>query len=85
MKRFWITFEQVESGPPGLGCGVTAHDVDDAISLIKAEYTQCAGHLAVRSVTADVDVSTLDAKHILPNIGNVFRRGMWWPRSEAAY
>jgi hypothetical protein len=85
MHRYWIIFEKAPFGPPGLGCGVTANDLDDAIILVKAEYPRCVDRLDVRSVTVDVDVSTLDGGHVLPNIGNLFRRGVWWPRVESAY
>jgi hypothetical protein len=28
----------------------------------------------------DVDIRTLDAKHVLPNAGPVVVRGVWYPR-----
>jgi hypothetical protein len=34
---------------------------------------------AVVQVVENVDVSTLDQKHVLPNIGDVTVRGVWFP------
>jgi hypothetical protein len=33
-----------------------------------------------RRVIEDVDVSTLDAGHVRPNMGVPVWRGVWWPR-----
>ena len=85
VKRFWITFERETFGPLALGCGVTALNIEDALSLIREEYPRCADGLRVKTVTEEVDVSTLHAGHVLPNMGNIFRRGIWWPRTETAY
>ena len=57
LTRYWFEF-------PGLiGFGVTAFSVDDAFFLLEAE-----GYLIDRSVPVivDVEVSQLDASHVLP-------------------
>jgi hypothetical protein len=40
-------------------------------------------HLGGASLTAivpDIDIRTLDEKHVIPNIGPVVFRGVWFPR-----
>lgn len=81
LTRFWFNFEQTRSfSPVNLGCGITAYDYDDAITLLhKRVFT----NETVPTITAciqDVDVSTLDPNHVLPNIGSVVVRGVWFPQ-----
>jgi hypothetical protein len=67
--------------PPGsrvrLGCGVTALGVDDARFLIRAAL----GELPEPTrIVLDIDVSTLDAGHVLPGIRTPpSERGVWYP------
>lgn len=70
LRRYWFAV-------PGLnGFGVTAFSVDDARFLLEAE-----GYLidADVEVITDVDVSTLDPNHVLPNVGPSSFRGVWFP------
>jgi hypothetical protein len=79
MHRFWMEFDSAEATRFGLGagCGVTAIDVDDALSLL--------GEVLGRNPPApvhlieDVDVSTLDPRHVLPNMYPPNERGVWFP------
>jgi hypothetical protein len=80
MTRYWLTFPQLDTPHPiNLGCGVTGRDYDDALLLIRASFSDLR-LWPPRTVTENIDVSTLDAGHVLPNLGNVFERGVWWPR-----
>jgi hypothetical protein len=82
MKRYWITFPHVgRPHPIELGCGVTAWNYDDALLLIRAAFPDLALG-SPQKVVENIDVSTLDAGHVLPNLGNVLKRGIWWPRME---
>jgi hypothetical protein len=81
LRRYWFTLENLgRPSPLNVGCGVTAYDYDDAISLIGQRVF--AGRELPRIVecSEDIDVSTLDQKHVLPNIGLVTIRGIWFPR-----
>jgi hypothetical protein len=77
-RRYWFTFDP-RRGPSRLrlGCGVTAANYDDALVLLKQLALEDAN--AIAGCIEDVDVSTLDERHILPNIGDVTRRGIWFP------
>ncbi|WP_155847377.1 hypothetical protein [Asticcacaulis sp. AC402] len=81
LHRYWYTFK----GPPpfnplGLGCGVTAYDDVDAAKILAATIFVKHGILDVEAVVEDVDVRGLDKHHVIPNIGDVSRRGVWFPQ-----
>jgi hypothetical protein len=83
MRRFWLEFDLTgyTDYPAGiqLGCGVTAYDLTDAMRLVTEKVFRGTPVPTVRNVVADIDVSTLDERHILPSMGNVVRRGIWFP------
>jgi hypothetical protein len=82
-RRFWFEFDLRldDPYPPGVlaGCGVTAYDLEDAISLLKQRVFTSGDLPGIRSIVEDVDVSTLDAGHVLPNMGAPVWRGVWFP------
>jgi hypothetical protein len=55
-------------------------DRSDAEALLAACVLAKAGLPPVREVIEDVDVRTLDAGHVLPNMGDPSVRGVWFPR-----
>jgi hypothetical protein len=83
LHRYWFKFEltMADPHPPGvlLGCGVTAFSQSDALDLMKERVFTKFPFPPVKSVQEDVDVSTLDRGHVLPNMGNVLKRGIWFP------
>ena len=66
--------------PLNLGSGVTAYDYDDAIALLKERVFTKETMPKITDFIQDVDVSTLDANHVLPNLGLVIERGIWFPQ-----
>jgi hypothetical protein len=62
-----------------MGCGVTAHDYDDALALLRETVFGGAELPKVAAVAEDVDISTLDVRHVRPNMGNPTMRGVWFP------
>ncbi len=78
LKPFWIT----SSFPcPLLGFGVTAWNLADALNIITAVgYGQyLPDQLSTLQVTEDVKTSGLERLHIVPNMGPIVVRGMWYP------
>jgi hypothetical protein len=74
LRRFWFETADKFSCP---GIGVTAYSREDAEQLIQAEET--LKHYELVSVVDDVDIRSLDQNHIVPNIGPVNFRGIWYP------
>ena len=60
-----------------MGCGVTAFAEDDARTLVLNQFRQSRPVIA--SIECDVDVSKLDAMHVIPNMGDCTQRGIWFP------
>jgi hypothetical protein len=62
-----------------MGCGVTAFTEQDVLNILKDRIFRETGDLDVQSLVADIDLTTLDSGHVLPNIGDVTIRGVWFP------
>jgi hypothetical protein len=80
LHRYWFSFEKFDRPTPlNLGCGVTAFDYDDAIKLLNERIFSSEKFPRIVNCIADIDVSTLDPNHVLPNLGLVSDRGIWFP------
>lgn len=78
-RRYWIHLRNADQfAGLRMGCGVTAFDLDDALVLLQTHVVGDQS-LDVANVIEDVDVRTLDPSHVLPNMGVVTRRGIWFP------
>lgn len=82
LRRYWFEFDVKLSDCPyplGLGCGVTGFDEEDCRRLIQEMLASNEELPPMRRIIADMDVSTLDPNHVLPNMGIVTKRGIWFP------
>ena len=83
MKRYWFEFALPDDGsfPAGitLGIGVTGYDYGDALRLIAAQVFVDLPMSPIKRVIDDVDVSTLDQDHVIPNMKPPNLRGIWFP------
>jgi hypothetical protein len=80
LQRFWFKFRNgAHPTILSLGCGVTAYDLSDAHEILREQVFSIYQEQLVVQVIADIDVSTLDEKHIRPNMGNPAVRGLWFP------
>lgn len=81
--RYWIKFELPDVSSTnfgiGYGCGVTAHNWDDALNLLREKLFEEHPIPPINSVIEDIDVSTLDHGHVIPNMGVPVVRGVWFP------
>jgi hypothetical protein len=75
LRRFWFEFEGIRIK----GYGVTAIDLADARSLIERLPKAFRPTGSPTNVIEDVDIRTLDAGHVVPNMGAPVRRGVWYP------
>jgi hypothetical protein len=61
------------------GCGVTGYDQADCEQVIQHDLLSDEPLPPIVKVVPDVNVQDLDPGHVLPNIGVVVWRGVWWP------
>jgi arginase family enzyme len=82
LRRFWFQFEgNAFELPPGLamGCGITAWSEADALELLQSRVFKGVPSARIKSIHANIDVSTLDPNHVRPNMGVPVERGAWFP------
>jgi hypothetical protein len=80
LRRYWFTFsEPPKFSPLGFGCGVTAYDRADAIDILQRHVIAQEPNLIIEEIIEDVDARQLDAGHVIPNMGLVIARGVWFP------
>lgn len=83
MIRYWIkfNFENYASVPSGtrMGCGVTGLNYEDALNIISDKLFRNKLVAPIEHLVENIDISTLDADHILPNMGLQNIRGIWFP------
>jgi hypothetical protein len=81
LHRCWFKFANLRKTDPfNLGCGVTAYDYDDAMNILRECVFHGTSLPPLESVIEDVDVSTLDAGHVLPNMDVPIFRDVWFPK-----
>lgn len=75
MKRYWITLEGPQkTSALQLGVGVTAYSEQDARKLVIEALDR-----RIEAVELITDMRSIDQKHVAPNIGDHFKRGIWFP------
>jgi len=80
MKQYWIHFKKSENPNPfNLGCGVTANDLFDAIAVIEQNGVRMRVKQEILMIKRIFEMVELDQKHVIPNIGNHLKRGIWFP------
>lgn len=84
LRRYWFEFDPASNAEHRtwvlLGCGITAYDYDDAVHLLRERVFRVDDAAPIKRVIEEVDVSTLDAGHVLPNMHAPNSRGIWFPR-----
>jgi hypothetical protein len=86
MKRYLFEFEFGGNNVPSgtlIGCGVTAYSYDDAKTLLRTIVFKKGPLPKIKKVIENVDVSTLDKGHVLPNMAPPNLRGIWFPLGYA--
>ena len=59
---------------------VTAWTLEDAVFLLETIIFKSGKLPCPKRVTNNIDVSKLDANHVLPNMGVCTIRGIWYPQ-----
>ncbi|MBA3680090.1 MAG: hypothetical protein H0W73_02725 [Bacteroidetes bacterium] len=65
--RFWFKFEN-NPIPLNFGCGVTAFNDIDALTIIKEQVFKNKPFPEVAVKIENIDINTLDQGHIIPNM-----------------
>jgi hypothetical protein len=73
LRRFWFPLSQ------RLGIGVTADSSTEARELAEDVRVRYYASAEITGEIADVDVSSLDANHVVPNLVFVVAYGVWFP------
>lgn len=84
LQRYWIRFklEPFQSGPRP-GCGVTAYDYNDALAILRSTVFRDREMPSIEQVIEQVDISSLDQSHVVPNMEVTIWRGVWYPKGYA--
>lgn len=81
LKRYWIRFERFNIQTPlNLGCGVTAFNAEDAKRIVEIKIKNSDIHVDIASIELISNIADLDKNHVIPNMGNIFERGIWFPQ-----
>ncbi len=89
LTTYWIEFDPdfpADKLPAGtkIGCGVSALDQSDAINLVcKYVFSNTNHKPKINRIITPVDITAIDKKHVLPNMGNLLVRGIWYPLGYA--
>lgn len=62
-----------------MGCGVTALNYEDALNIVKNKVFNDKPIAPIKLTVENIDISTLDAGHVLLNMGMPSVRGIWFP------
>jgi hypothetical protein len=77
LKPFWIEPDRSpEPDSLGLGVGITASSEADAREIFERAFGQRRRIVAIKTIS---DIAELDQQHVVPDMGNWLRRGVWFP------
>ena len=83
MKRFWIKFALTINDPHPVGvlpgCGVTATSTETALDLVRRRVFDGGDLPAIEEIREDVQLECLDKNHVIPNMGDPGKEGIWFP------
>jgi hypothetical protein len=83
LRKYWFKFDLSMKSPHPLGtlmgCGVTSASKDEALELLRERVFRSQPMPSIEKCIEDVEMAELDTKHVLPNIGDISQRGIWFP------
>ncbi len=72
LRPYWIEIDK----PLVCGYGITARSEEDAEVLLRLVIPR---NYAIVSIKPVKDAASLDQDHVIPNMGLMLRRGIWYP------
>jgi hypothetical protein len=83
MTRYWFEFDFTNyiNIPYGviLGCGVTGHEYEDVIKILKEKVFANKDLPQIKRVVENINLEELDQNHVIPNMLPPSNRGIWFP------
>lgn len=80
LKRYWFTFSGLPQFTPlRIGCGIAAFNPEDALSIVREKVLASHPDVGIESVVENFPLDSLDQGHVVPNMGSLTRRGVWFP------
>ena len=83
LHKYWFKFNLTINDPHPVGTlmggGVTASSFTEAVSLLRNQVFRSLPMPSIAKSITDVEMFDLDAKHVLPNMGDSSQRGIWFP------
>jgi len=83
LVRYWFEFDIkiAFNYPPGvgIGCGVTAFNIEDAYGQMDEKIFMSIKRPTIIKTIEHVNISKLDQNHVIPNMGISTHRGIWYP------
>ena len=73
LRRFWFPLSR------GFGIGVTAATENEAREMAEQTRERYFADAAFTGFVPDVEISSLDQRHVVPNAGPVVVHGVWYP------
>jgi len=78
LTPYWIKTAGPYNGKVhAIGVGITARSKDDAAALFRLAFGEAHEFLSIEPID---DMRSIDQNHVMPNMGNALRRGIWFPR-----
>jgi len=81
MISYWFTFQHSDVYPLGtkLGVGVTAENLHEAVNLLVSRVFTDIPMPIISELIERVKIEQLEKSHVLPNIGDIKEKGIWFP------
>ena len=77
LTRYWIEIDT--DNPAFKKIGITAYSLGDAFNILKDHLPFTFTSDLIVKVKEDLDYDELDQNHIVPNMGPISERGIWYP------
>jgi len=82
LTAYWFEFDNWGLGL-GSQVGVTAYSLNDAKNLVRKQYFEGLFKEReipqIKKVTENIQFKDLDQNHVVPNMGPISERGVWFP------
>ena len=76
LRPYWVQLaRRPEPTPLNIGIGVTAASEEESRAMV----LQAVEDADIVSVSPVLDATELDQGHVVPNMGNLLVRGIWFP------